>query len=82
MRMYALFTEPIGDISKVMTYESKNGIYVFLFETHENKGSNADYWYETLGEAMDFCSEELNLVEEQWVVVNDPKDGEQHDIIY
>ncbi|WP_340003682.1 hypothetical protein MHH52_16735 [Paenibacillus sp. FSL K6-0276] len=72
----------IGDISKVMIYESKNGVYVILFETHENKGANADYCYETLGEAMDFCNKELNIVEEQWFVINDPKDGEQHDIIY
>ncbi|WP_375103232.1 hypothetical protein ACDZ28_26540 [Paenibacillus sp. RS8] len=82
MRMYALLKEPIGDINKVMIYDSKHRVYVFLFETHENKGAKADYCYETLGEAMEFCNEELNIVEEQWVVINDPKDGEQHDIIY
>jgi len=36
MRMYALLTETIGKIRKVMIYESKNGVYVFLFDTHEN----------------------------------------------
>ncbi|RED75713.1 hypothetical protein [Cohnella phaseoli] len=81
MRMYALLTEPIGKIRKVMIYESKNGVYVFLFDSHEDKGCYADHWFVEIEDAMDYCMEELNINESQWVCINDPQDGDQHDII-
>ena len=40
--MYALLTETIRNISKVMIYEFKNGVYVFLFDTHENTSGYAE----------------------------------------
>ncbi|MFC4306607.1 hypothetical protein [Cohnella boryungensis] len=82
MRMFALLTEPIGKIRKVMIYESKNGVYVFLYDTHENIGCYADHWFKVIEDAMDYCIEELNINEGRWVIINDPKNGEQHDIIY
>lgn len=81
MRMYALLREPVDNIRKVMIYDSENGVYAFLYDTHENKSGIADLWYEILDEAMAYCNQELKVIEEQWIVINDPKEGEQHDYL-
>lgn len=82
MRMYALLREPIDNIRKIMIYNSENGVCVFLYDTQENKSGIADLWFETLDEAMVYCNQELKVIKEQWIVIYDPKEGEQHDIIY
>lgn len=81
MRMYALLEEQVGEVRKVMVYESESGAYVFLFNTQEDKSCIADLWFETLGDAVEHCLQEFNVKQEQWLVINDPKEG-NHDVIH
>ncbi|AIQ48610.1 hypothetical protein R70723_23895 [Paenibacillus sp. FSL R7-0273] len=79
--MYALLEEQVGEVRKVMVYESESGAYVFLFNTQEDKSCIADLWFETLGDAVEHCLQEFNVKQEQWLVINDPKEG-NHDVIH
>ncbi|WP_245773076.1 hypothetical protein [Paenibacillus catalpae] len=79
--MYALLEEPVEKVRKVMVYESDIGAYVFLYDTQEDKSCIADLWFETLAEALDHCLQEFNVIQSQWLVINDPEEGEFHDII-
>lgn len=81
MRMYALLKEQVDNAKKVMIYESENGVYVFLYDTQEDKSCYADLWFETIEEALEYCTHELDVEQEQWVVIIDPKEGQYHDII-
>lgn len=82
MRMYALLEERVENVKKIMVYESESGVYVFLYDTQEDKSCVADLWFETLDEAVDHCIQEFNVIQAQWLVINDPKEGEYHDIIH
>ncbi|WP_162531863.1 hypothetical protein [Brevibacillus choshinensis] len=42
MRMYALLKESVDTVRKVMVYESENGVYVFLYDTQEDKSGFAE----------------------------------------
>ncbi|OKP89667.1 hypothetical protein A3842_04060 [Paenibacillus sp. P3E] len=80
--MYTLIKEKVDNVKKLMIYESENdGVYVFLYDTQEDKSSFADLWFETFDEAVDYCIEKYIVIEDQWVVIKDPKEGQQHDII-
>ncbi|KRF03316.1 hypothetical protein ASG89_22995 [Paenibacillus sp. Soil766] len=80
--MYALLEEAVENVKKVMVYESESEVYVFLYDTQEDKTSVADLWFEMLDEAVDHCNQEFNVIQAQWLVINDPKEGEDHEIIH
>lgn len=82
VRMYALLKEPVDNVRKVMIYESENGVYVFLYDTQEDKSGFADLWFESLDESVDYCIQKYKVIQEQWVVIKDPIEGQNHDIIY
>jgi hypothetical protein len=52
-----------------------------LYDTQEDKSCYADLWFETIEEALEYCTHELDVEQEQWVVIIDPKEGQYHDII-
>lgn len=81
MRKYSIFEKPIDKVKKVMIYESNKGVYVFLYNTDEDKSCFADQWYEIVQEADDYCLEQFNVKEQDWILIDDPKDGCQHDLI-
>ncbi|MEC0170477.1 hypothetical protein [Paenibacillus graminis] len=80
--MYALLKEHVNDVRKLMIYDNENGAYVFLYDTQEDKSGFADLWFESFDEAIDYCNEKYKVIQDQWVVINDPKEGQQHDIIH
>jgi len=45
---------PIDNLNKVMVYDSENGVYVFLFDSQDDKSCFADLWFEDLDEAVDY----------------------------
>jgi hypothetical protein len=81
MRKYAILKEPINQVKKVMIYEYDVGVYVFLYDNEEDIPCFADHWYEYVQEAEDYCMEQLNISEDDWVVIGEPQDGNQHDLI-
>ncbi|CAM4462711.1 hypothetical protein FHS16_003095 [Paenibacillus endophyticus] len=81
MRKYQLLEESTNPIKKVMLYETHEGAYVFLYHTYEDKPCFADYWFELVEDADDYCKENLNIVDNNWRMLDDPKIGCQHDLI-
>lgn len=61
MRKYCILKEPVDEIKKVMIYEMKDGVFVFLYNTDEDAACFADYWFATLKEAEEECSESYGI---------------------
>ncbi|WP_139995517.1 hypothetical protein [Paenibacillus paridis] len=81
MRKYLVLEERVNKIKKVMIYETDEEAYVFLYDTHEDKPCFADYWFESVEDAEDYCEAHINVKEKNWLVIDDPKAGCQHDLI-
>lgn len=83
MRRYAFIKDSNinTNIKKVMIYECYEWIYVFVYDTIEDKSCNWDYWFEITEEALLFCKESFWITDEDWINIEDPKDWCYHDII-
>ena len=83
MRKYAFLPKKVGDICKVMIYESHDGdeVYIFLYDNIKNTPCFADYHFETLEEAKEYCHTVLGVRETDWYSIPDPQEGCQHDLI-
>ncbi|MCR8630884.1 hypothetical protein [Paenibacillus radicis (ex Xue et al. 2023)] len=81
MRKYVVLEKPVDSVKKVMIYESNEGVVVFLYNTDEDKSCSADQWYEGIQDASDYCIEQFNINEKDWILIDDPNDGCQHDLI-
>lgn len=82
MRKIAFVTSPDKEnIKKVMIYESNNGIYLFGYDTVFDYSSLFDEWYENLESAEMCCMEEYNVKSEDWILISDPQEFCQHDLI-
>jgi len=83
MRKYA-FTRPSPshEIPKVMIYEIINsGVYVFLFMSKDDMPSHNYFWFEDLDDAEAFCKQYFDIHDNDWIIIEDPLDGCQHDLI-
>jgi hypothetical protein len=75
------FTTGHDSVKKVMLYECSNGVYVFGYECLQDTASISDYLQDTVEDAEDFCKEEYNLENDNWILIADPLDNCQHDFI-
>ncbi|WP_040952703.1 hypothetical protein [Gorillibacterium massiliense] len=85
MRKYA-FTRPSStsthDIPKVMIYEiKKSGVYVFVYKSQDDIPSHNDYWFYALDDAEAFCKQYFTINKNDWIQIEDPQEGCQHDLI-
>ena len=64
---------------KAIIYDSPEGVYLFLYDTAEDRSSLADYWFETLADAQTYSNETFGLTERNWEIIADPLPGMQHD---
>lgn len=64
---------------KVMIYDSPDGVYLFFYDTVEDRSGVADQWFETVADAQDYAHQALGLTDEDWEPVPDPLPGAQHD---
>jgi biofilm protein TabA len=80
MRKFA-YTQSQEKIQKVMIYDCGEGVYLFLYQTKEDGGSCADYFYETVEEAERVAREEFGVEEGSWISITDPMKDCQHDFI-
>ncbi|MGG2026299.1 hypothetical protein AB1282_11405 [Gottfriedia sp. S16(2024)] len=82
MRKYAILNNPINKIEKVMVYTfNDDEVYVFLYNTKYDNPSIGDYLFEEIDDAEQFCNNEFGINEGDWLYIDDPVEGEQHDII-
>jgi hypothetical protein len=81
MRQYVLLHKPVRIVKKIMIYGSKDGVYVFLYDTVDDRPCYADLWYELFEDAIEHCEAEYNVKNDDWIIIDEPKQGGQHDII-
>lgn len=81
MRKYSILKTPVNKIEKVMIYNyDVDEVYVFLYESKMDIRCFADYEFETLEDAEEFCRE-LGVNDEDWIYIEDPKEDSPHDLI-
>lgn len=81
MRKTASIRDPYSPTKRVMIYESTDGVYLFSFSTNKDGSASSDHWFQTVAEAEEFCSSQYVVNESDWIVIDDPLDGCQHDWI-
>jgi hypothetical protein len=69
------------EIKKLMIYESSNGIYLFGYNDIQDKPADWDQWFINVEDAKHFCMETYKTNDANWIMINDPLDGCQHDFI-
>jgi biofilm protein TabA len=64
---------------KAIIYESPDGVYLFLYDTVEDRSGVADQWFESVADAQDYTHQVFGLMEQDWEPLPDPLPGAQHD---
>ncbi|NIK76377.1 hypothetical protein FHS15_001502 [Paenibacillus castaneae] len=83
MRKYALTqSNPSHEIPKVMIHETEDsGVYVYLYKSKHDTSSHNDFWFDDLQDAEDFSNQYFGIENSDWVSIDDPSKGCQHDLI-
>ena len=81
MRIIAETKKINSPIKRLMIYESKEGVYLFGYNTIEDSHSNWDEWYKTIEEAKEECNNRYGIEFMNWTEIPDPMEGCQHDWI-
>lgn len=81
MRKYCILPEPVNDTQKLMLFENRQGVCLFVFNTVQDQPCANDYWFGTAAEAEWFIQAEYgsNLA---WTPIDDPMDFCQDDLIH
>jgi len=66
---------------RLMINDSKDGIYIFGYDTMIDSFSNWDYFYDNVNDSMDFAFEEFGITENDWIQIDSEKEGCQQDWI-
>ena len=69
-------------VKRVMLYECKDWVYLFLYNTENDSACFADYLNDTIDVVKDICLEDYGVQKGDWRTINDPLDGCQDDWIY
>ncbi|MCI5072269.1 hypothetical protein MRY82_04920 [bacterium] len=80
MRKYAFIKEN-EKTKKIMIYECKEGVYLFLYDSLKDVAAFADYWFESLEEVYEYIKEDFIISDSKWYNIDDPKPYCQHDFI-
>jgi hypothetical protein len=80
MRKYAFLKEIKNNICKVMIFESTGETFVFLYNSIDDTPCIADYWFDNLEEADEYCND-LGISNEDWLFIDDPLEECPHDLI-
>jgi hypothetical protein len=81
MRRVANARNPVDGVHRCMVYACKDGAYLFLYESPMDGPCHADLWFESVSDACTSCRDTYGLTEGDWVDVDDPSPGCQHDWI-
>ena len=68
-------------IKRVMFYQSKDGVYLFLYDDDKDCSSFADYFYNSIDIVKEICLKNYEVKNNDWKIIDDPLDDCQHDWI-
>jgi hypothetical protein len=69
------------DVKRLMIHDCEDGVYLFLFDIEEDGAAYADYWFETVDEALKIAQEDYGVTNDQWIEISDPLEYCQQDWI-
>lgn len=81
MRKIATLSNPVNGIRRVMLYAADRGTYLFLYTRADDGPCEYDHWFETQQDGEQAAAEEFGVKPEDWVIIDDPVPGAQHDWI-
>lgn len=64
-----------------MIYETDQGTYLFLYDSNDDVSAIADEWYESFIEAQEHCEIKYKVSEDNWIIIDEPKEQCLHDQI-
>jgi hypothetical protein len=80
MRLIVKLTEE-SEIKRLMIHDCKDGVYLFIFEMEEDGSCSADYFFETLDEAIASSEKDYGVTRSEWTEIEDPQEYCQQDWI-
>jgi len=81
MRKVIYLQNPTQDILRLMIYMSEEGVYVFGYDDLADNSSKCDNLFNDIAEALEFCQDNYNLGNENWISIEEPYLNCQHDWI-
>ena len=80
MRQVAVLSNPVGGVRRVMVYDAVDaGVYLFMYRSLDDGPGFADYWFESVNDAVECTRSEYGVGPGDWLPVPDPQPGCQHD---
>ena len=80
MRQVAVISNPVDEVCRVMVYDAGDaGVYLFLYRSFADGPGFADYWFESVSDAVESARSEYGVGPGDWLPVPDPQPGCQHD---
>jgi len=81
MRLTAKIKQPNSEVKRLMIFDSEDGVYLFVYNTHEDSSALCDYWFEKIDDAFESCSEDYGITKQDWNEIPNPLEHCQHDWI-
>jgi hypothetical protein len=75
------FIEVKNETRKLMIYESKDETYLFGYDCLQDSFSKWDLWFSNIEDAEEYCEDNFNVDNEDWILIDEPKKDCQHDFI-
>ncbi len=75
------YTDNLGDIKKLMIYKDDFGVYLFGYNCLQDTSSIFDNFYDTIDNAEEYCQDEYNIYNNDWIEISEPLNNCQHDFI-
>lgn len=75
------FIEVKNETRKLMIYESKDETYLFGYDCLQDSFSKWDLCFDSIENAEEYCEENFGVEIDDWIFIEEPKKGCQHDFI-
>ena len=75
------FTKNKNEVIKLMFYQSKEGVFLFGFDSLADTACIWDQLYDSIEDVVDYSQVEYGILKENWIEINDPDLDCRHDFI-
>ena len=76
-----MLNRPIQSTVRLLLCETDEGVYLFTYDRTQDAPATADYWFETVDDAMGYANSNYGVRKDSWSDVPDQIEGCQMDIL-